>query len=127
MTTIAGADLVLHQARFDKALADHLTHLSATPKSKERRQHSLLKETNLHLGTCCRWNAHRGFGFIASDARLDGVDEDKDVYSHASKLPKGVTALEAGQRVEFVLVPARLPGKQPQARVLRIIAGAEAA
>jgi cold shock CspA family protein len=99
--------------------------LSAAPKG--RRQQSL-NENHLHLATCRRWNRHRNYGFLLADARLDGIGEDREIYCHKAKLPKGVPYLESGQRVEFELVPSHVPGKQPMARVVRILDGmAEAA
>jgi hypothetical protein len=29
--------------------------------------------------------------------------------------------LEPGERVEFVLIPSKLPGRQPEAKVVRVI------
>jgi cold shock CspA family protein len=65
--------------------------------------------------------------WITSDARLDGIGEDHEIYCHKAKLPQGVAYLESGQRVEFELVPSSVPGKQPMARVVRVIEVAEAA
>jgi len=75
----------------------------------------------MHVGTVARWADFGSFGFITSDAPLDGIGEAKDIYCHRSKLPKGVTALEPGQRVEFELIPAHVEGKPVQAKVLRVI------
>jgi cold shock CspA family protein len=117
MTTIRDAGAILHQPRFDKALSDHLTSLSA-PRA---RNQSSKETTTVHLGTCCRWAEYGSFGFVTSDARLDGIGEDRDVYCHRSKLPKGITSLVPGMRVEFQLIPAHVQGRPPQAKVLRII------
>ena len=46
------------------------------------------------------FDADKGFGFITKD---DGGD----VYVRANALPTGVTALKAGQRVEFGLIEGR--------------------
>lgn len=46
------------------------------------------------------YDAEKGFGFIAKD---DGGD----VYVRADALPKGVTVLKPGQRVEFGIVEGR--------------------
>ena len=46
------------------------------------------------------FDAEKGFGFITKD---DGGD----VYIRASALPAGVTALKAGQRVEFGVMEGR--------------------
>jgi len=46
------------------------------------------------------YDAEKGFGFIAKD-------EGGDVYVRANVLPAGVTALRAGQRVEFGVVEGR--------------------
>lgn len=46
------------------------------------------------------YDAEKGFGFIAKDG-------GGDVYVRADALPKGVTALKPGQRVEFGIVEGR--------------------
>ncbi len=46
------------------------------------------------------YDAEKGFGFIAKE---DGGD----VYVRADALPKGVTSLKAGQKVEFGIVEGR--------------------
>lgn len=46
------------------------------------------------------FDAERGFGFIAKDG-------GGDVYVRADALPKGVSALKPGQRVEFGIVEGR--------------------
>ena len=46
------------------------------------------------------FDADKGFGFITKD---DGGD----VYVRANALPTGVTALKAGQRVEFGVIEGR--------------------
>ncbi|MGB3954470.1 MAG: cold-shock protein [Brooklawnia sp.] len=46
------------------------------------------------------FDAEKGFGFIAKDG-------GGDVYVRADALPKGVTALKPGQRVEFGVVEGR--------------------
>ena len=46
------------------------------------------------------FDAEKGFGFIAKD---DGGD----VYVRSDALPKGVTALKPGQRVEFGVIEGR--------------------
>jgi cold shock CspA family protein len=75
----------------DLELNNHLLKLSAAPKGR-RQQKGL---PSMFLGTVARWNQHRAFGFILSDARLDGIGEDKEVYCHKSKLPRGVGYLRA--------------------------------
>ena len=57
------------------------------------------------------FDADKGFGFIAKD---DGGD----VYVRANVLPAGVTALKAGQRVEFGVIEGR---KGEQALSLRVL------
>ncbi|HZC27407.1 MAG TPA: cold-shock protein [Actinopolymorphaceae bacterium] len=57
------------------------------------------------------YDAEKGFGFLTKD---DGGD----VYVRASALPAGVTALKAGQRVEFGIVAGR---KGDQALSLRLL------
>ena len=46
------------------------------------------------------YDAEKGFGFIAKDG-------GGDVYVRSDVLPKGVTALKAGQRVEFGVIEGR--------------------
>lgn len=72
----------------------------------------------MFLATTSRWNVRRGFGFLLADAAVPGCS-DREIFCHAKKLPKGTTQLVAGQRVEFVPIPAKLSGKQPEARVTR--------
>ncbi len=57
------------------------------------------------------FDAEKGFGFISKD---DGGD----VYVRANALPAGVTALKAGQRVEFGVIEGR---KGEQALSLRVL------
>ena len=75
----------------------------------------------MFLGLVARWDARRRYGFILSDARIDGIAEDREIYCHRSGLPKGVTALVQGQRCEFQIIPAHVPGKQAQAKIIRIV------
>lgn len=46
------------------------------------------------------YDAEKGFGFLVKDG-------GGDVYVRASALPAGVTALKAGQRVEFGVIEGR--------------------
>jgi cold shock CspA family protein len=72
-------------------------------------------------------NGQRGYGWITSDAPVTDVP-DRELFCHASGLPKGVRALSAGDRVEFTTRKSRAVGKPPEARVIKIIeAAAEAA
>ena len=57
------------------------------------------------------FDAEKGFGFITKD---DGGD----VYVRSNALPEGVTALKAGQRVEFGVVEGR---RGEQALSLRVL------
>jgi CspA family cold shock protein len=57
------------------------------------------------------YDADKGFGFLTKD---DGGD----VYVRAAALPAGVTALKAGQRVEFGIVAGR---KGDQALSVRLL------
>ena len=57
------------------------------------------------------YDAEKGFGFLSQD---DGGD----VYVRASALPAGVTALKAGQKVEFGVVEGR---KGQQALSVRLL------
>lgn len=57
------------------------------------------------------YDADKGFGFLAQD----GGD---DVYVRSSALPAGVTALKAGQRVEFGVAEGR---RGPQALSVRLV------
>lgn len=80
----------------------------------------------MHLATVSRWHTHRAFGFLLADADVPGC-QDREIFCHATNLPRGVAELTPGQRVEFVTVESRPAGKQPQARVARILDLAEAA
>jgi cold shock protein len=57
------------------------------------------------------YDADKGFGFLTKD---DGGD----VYVRSSALPAGLTALKAGQRVEFGIVAGR---KGDQALSVRLL------
>jgi len=57
------------------------------------------------------YDAEKGFGFLTKD-------EGGDVYVRATALPPGVTALKAGQKVEFGVVEGR---KGEQALSLRVL------
>ncbi|MGW0226816.1 cold-shock protein [Actinopolymorpha singaporensis] len=57
------------------------------------------------------YDADKGFGFLTKDG-------GGDVYVRASALPAGVTALKAGQRVEFGIVEGR---KGDQALSVRLL------
>ncbi len=57
------------------------------------------------------YDAEKGFGFLVKD---DGGD----VYVRANVLPPGVTALKAGQKVEFGVIEGR---KGEQALSVRVI------
>jgi CspA family cold shock protein len=57
------------------------------------------------------YDAEKGFGFLSKD-------EGGDVYVRAAALPAGVTALKAGQRVEFGVVQGRKGDQALQVRVL---------
>jgi cold shock CspA family protein len=74
----------------------------------------------MHLGSVCRWNSQRAYGFILADTDIPGAS-DREIFVHRSSLPKGVRDIELGQRVEFVTKPSHIAGKQPQAKVVRII------
>ncbi|HEX8509998.1 MAG TPA: cold shock domain-containing protein [Propionibacteriaceae bacterium] len=57
------------------------------------------------------YDSDKGFGFLTKD-------EGGDVYVRATALPPGVTALKAGQKVEFGVVEGR---KGEQALSLRVL------
>jgi CspA family cold shock protein len=57
------------------------------------------------------YDSDKGFGFLTKD-------EGGDVYVRATALPPGVTALKAGQKVEFGVVEGR---KGEQALSLRLV------
>jgi CspA family cold shock protein len=57
------------------------------------------------------YDAEKGFGFLSKD---DGGD----VYVRAAALPAAVTALKAGQRVEFGVAQGRKGDQALQVRVL---------
>lgn len=57
------------------------------------------------------YDAEKGFGFLSKD-------EGGDVYVRAAALPAGVTALKAGQRVEFGIVQGRKGDQALQVRLL---------
>jgi cold shock CspA family protein len=81
----------------------------------------------MFFGTIESFNGPKGYGFLRSDSPHPGIDEDKSVYFHRKKAPRGVDP-EIGQRVEFQLVEAHLPNKPMQARIIRVISeAAEAA
>jgi hypothetical protein len=100
----------------DSALAAHLQSLQ--PRAPTRRHQS--GDTKLFYGICSRWNRERGYGWVLSDGPIDGVP-DKELFCHKSGLPKGIPFLNAADRVEFTLRPARATGKPPEAKIVRII------
>jgi cold shock CspA family protein len=104
----------------------HIRALSLDKSSEPapRRNHL---ESQLHLGNVSRWNRIRGFGFIASDGPVGDLARADEIYCHRTGLPEGVSSLEPGCRVEFVLAPPHMAGKPQQARVLCIIAEAQEA
>lgn len=113
----------------DRALHAHIKKLQGaieapSPPRRERRKPS--KVLPMHLATCSRWHTGRGFGFLLADSDVPNC-RDREIFCHASDLPRGVAELIPGQRVEFLTVEAKLPGKQPQAKIVRIVAEAEAA
>lgn len=57
------------------------------------------------------FDTDKGFGFLSKD---DGGD----VFVHSSALPSGVTALKAGQRVEFGVAEGRRGEQALSVRVL---------
>lgn len=57
------------------------------------------------------YDTDKGFGFLTKD-------EGGDVYVRAAALPDGVTALKAGQRVEFGIVAGRKGDQALSVRVL---------
>ena len=57
------------------------------------------------------YDAEKGFGFLAQDG-------GEDVYVRKAALPAGVTALKAGQRVEFGMAEGR---RGPQALSVRLL------
>jgi cold shock protein len=57
------------------------------------------------------YDADKGFGFLTRD---DGGE----VFVHSSALPSGVTALKAGQRVEFGVIEGRRGQQAMQVHVL---------
>jgi cold shock CspA family protein len=116
MTDIRSAGAIFASARFDKALSDHLNRLSAPARRKSPL------ETKLHYGTISTWNK-KGYGFVSSDCDIPGCT-DRDLFLHASRLPRGMKSIEPGTRIEFTTVPAKLVA---EAKVIRIIAEAEAA
>ncbi|HMS37489.1 MAG TPA: cold-shock protein [Arachnia sp.] len=59
------------------------------------------------------FDADKGFGFITKD---DGGD----VYVRANALPAGVTALKAGQRVEFGVIEGRRGEQALSLQVLEV-------
>jgi cold shock CspA family protein len=101
-------------------LAIYLQSLQQPP-APTRRHQSRKELPPMFLATVSRWNRVRQYGFLLSDSHLDGIAEDREVYIHRSKLPRGCGSLQPGSRVEFTLVPSHLAGKQPQAKDIRII------
>lgn len=57
------------------------------------------------------YDSEKGFGFVTQDG-------GEDVYVRNSALPPGVTALKAGQRIEFGVADGR---RGPQALSVRLI------
>jgi cold shock CspA family protein len=102
---------------FDSALDRHLRGLQPSSAPKRRKPKD---RPPMHLATVSRWNTKRGFGFLMSDIDIAGCP-DRELFCHAKKLPKCMTALTPGQRVEFTPVAAHLPGRPPEARVTRIL------
>jgi cold shock CspA family protein len=107
----------------DRAIDAHIKKLQGvkTPSSPRRERRAPSKEyLPMHSATVSRWHTHRGFGFLLDDADVPGC-QDREIFCHAKNLPRGVTELIPGSRVEFVTVDSKVPGKQPQARVTRIL------
>ena len=67
--------------------------------------------TDVPVGKVRFYDAEKGFGFLTKD-------EGGDVYVRATALPPGVTALKAGQKVEFGIVEGR---KGEQALSVRLL------
>jgi CspA family cold shock protein len=63
------------------------------------------------LGKVRFYDSEKGFGFLTKD-------EGGDVYVRANALPAGVTALKAGQKVDFDVIEGR---KGEQAWSLRLV------
>jgi CspA family cold shock protein len=57
------------------------------------------------------YDSEKGFGFVTQEG-------GEDVYVRASSLPQGVSALKAGQRIEFGVADGR---RGPQALSVRLI------
>jgi cold shock protein len=68
-------------------------------------------EVSVPAGKVKWYDTDKGFGFLTKD-------EGGDVYVRAAALPAGVTALKAGQRVEFGIVAGR---KGDQALSVRLV------
>ena len=68
-------------------------------------------EVDVPVGKVRFYDAEKGFGFLTKD-------EGGDVYVRANALPPGVTALKAGQKVEFGIVEGR---KGEQALSLHVL------
>ncbi|RXH23300.1 hypothetical protein XH99_31810 [Bradyrhizobium nanningense] len=66
----------------------------------------------MKIGQVKKWNAERGFGFIATDGH--------DVFCHVSALPFGTKALEVGMHVGFEIEISSRTGK-PQAANVRTV------
>lgn len=58
------------------------------------------------------FDVDKGFGFLSRD------DGNGEVYVHVSALPKGVTALKPGQRVEFGVADGRRGQQALSVRIL---------
>jgi cold shock CspA family protein len=118
MTSVIQAELIWHRPSLDEQINRHLRRLSH--QSAPARRTPILETKNVHYGTIESFNDPKGYGFLASDSPLPGIDADKSVYFHRTKAPRGVD-LRAGMRVEFQLVEAHLPNKPMQAKILRVI------
>ncbi len=70
-----------------------------------------MRGNDVPVGKVRFYDAEKGFGFLTKD-------EGGDVYVRATALPPGVTALKAGQKVEFGVVEGR---KGEQALSLRVV------
>ncbi|GLR91322.1 cold-shock protein [Bradyrhizobium iriomotense] len=66
----------------------------------------------MKIGQVKKWNAERGFGFIATDGH--------DVFCHVTALPHGTDALEVGSHVGFEIEISSRTGK-PQAANVRMV------
>jgi hypothetical protein len=54
-----------------------------------------METKNVFLGTACRWNRLRSYGFVLADADIRGA-ADREFFLHKTGLPPGMKFIEPG-------------------------------